>query len=83
MILLFQLALPSELPGYVLGLTRYRFPLFLLSLGLAELPYAVATVVLGHSFVQRQSGVVLIAGAAVATLSIGTFYALRKAFARG
>jgi uncharacterized membrane protein YdjX (TVP38/TMEM64 family) len=79
LVLVFQLALPSELPGYVLGLTRYSLPRFLLSLGLAELPYTVATVVLGQSFVQRQSGVVLIVGAAVVALSIGTFYALRKA----
>ena len=79
MVFLFQLALPSELPGYVLGLTRYSLPRFMLSLGLGELPYTVATVMLGQSFVQRRSGVVLIVGAAVVTLSIGTFYALRKA----
>jgi uncharacterized membrane protein YdjX (TVP38/TMEM64 family) len=78
LVLLFQLALPSEIPGYVLGLVRYRFPLYLLALALGELPYAIATVYLGSSFVQAQSIVVLAVGLALAALSVGAFYVLRK-----
>jgi uncharacterized membrane protein YdjX (TVP38/TMEM64 family) len=78
LVLLFQLALPSEIPGYVLGLVRYNPWLYLVSLGLAELPYAVATVVLGQSFVQGRSWVVLSVGAAVVAFSLIAFYALRR-----
>jgi uncharacterized membrane protein YdjX (TVP38/TMEM64 family) len=82
LVLLFQLAMPSEIPGYVLGLTRYSLGKYLLSLGIAELPYTIATVVLGASFVERRSGVVLVVGAIVVAMSIGTFYALRKRLSR-
>ncbi len=43
-VLLFQLAVPSEVPGYLLGLVRYPPGKFLLALGIAELPFAAATV---------------------------------------
>ena len=42
-VLLFQLALPSEIPGYVLGLMQYPLRRYLLALAIAELPYAVGT----------------------------------------
>ena len=80
-VLLFQLGLPSEIPGYVLGLTRYSLPRYLLSLSLAELPYTLATVLLGQSFVERHTATLLAVGAALICLSIGTYYLLRKAFA--
>lgn len=50
---LFQLALPSEVPGYLLGLARYPFGRYLAALLLAELPWAVGTVYLGASFLDR------------------------------
>jgi uncharacterized membrane protein YdjX (TVP38/TMEM64 family) len=82
MVFLFQLALPSEIPGYVLGVARYRLGLYLLSLGLAELPYAVATVLMGQSFVQGRGGLVLTVGAAMMALTLVTFYALRRKLSR-
>lgn len=54
-VLLFQLALPSEIPGYLLGLARYPLPRYLAALMLAELPYAVGTVLLGIGFVNRDT----------------------------
>jgi uncharacterized membrane protein YdjX (TVP38/TMEM64 family) len=77
-ILLFQLALPSEVPGYVLGLVRYSFPKYLLALGLVELLYTLAAVHLGASFVERQAGVLLGIGLAVALFSLASFYLLRR-----
>jgi uncharacterized membrane protein YdjX (TVP38/TMEM64 family) len=53
LVLLFQLALPSEVPGYLLGLVRYRLWKYLAALALAELPYALGTVYLGASFLDR------------------------------
>lgn len=61
--LLFQLALPSEVPGYLLGLARYDMRKYLAALVLAELPYAVATVYIGASFLERRIGVMVVAGA--------------------
>ncbi|HUO84171.1 MAG TPA: VTT domain-containing protein [Thermoanaerobaculia bacterium] len=52
-VILFQLALPSEIPGYVLGILRYRFWKYLAALGIAELPFAVGAVYLGRSFLER------------------------------
>jgi uncharacterized membrane protein YdjX (TVP38/TMEM64 family) len=76
MILLFQLALPSELPGYLLGLTRYSFPKCLLAFAIAEIPYSVATVLLGANFVERRGGMVLMIGLALVAASLGLFYLL-------
>lgn len=78
LVLLFQLGLPSEIPGYVLGLLRYEFAKYVLALGLAELPYAVATVYLGASVLERDIPVLLGLGAAVALLSTWAFYTLHK-----
>ena len=78
LILLFQLGLPSEIPGYVLGLARYPIGKFLLALAIAELPYTIATVYLGAGFVSAQSGFVLAVGLSIVVLSVGAFYLLRK-----
>jgi uncharacterized membrane protein YdjX (TVP38/TMEM64 family) len=61
-ILLFQAALPSEVPGYVLGTLRYRFSLFLLALAVVELPYALGTVYLGTKFLERDVVLLLLIG---------------------
>lgn len=53
MLLLLQLALPSELPGYLSGILRIRPVRYLSALALGELPYAVGSVVLGEAFVER------------------------------
>jgi uncharacterized membrane protein YdjX (TVP38/TMEM64 family) len=52
-LLLFQLSVPSEIPGYVLGLAGVRFRTFLPAMALGELPFAVGAVFLGESFLQR------------------------------
>lgn len=79
LILLLQLALPSEIPGYVLGLVRYPVARYLAALALAELPYTIATVYLGASFVAGRSMVILGVGLAIAAFSLATFYGWRRA----
>jgi len=83
LVVLFQLALPSEVPGYLLGLVRYSFPRYLLALALAELPYAAATVLLGTGVVERRVGLLIPVGAAAALLSLGTFHLLHRRLAAG
>lgn len=62
MILLLQLAVPSEIPGYVLGSLRYRFPVYFLALALAELPFALAAVFLSSGFLERQYWTMAVVG---------------------
>lgn len=72
MLLLLQLALPSELPGYLAGILRVRFSWYLGALALGELPYAIGTVTLGEAFVERNPLVfvaVLVGGIALLTVA--------------
>ena len=67
LVLLLQLALPSEVPGYLLGLVRYPFWRFLAAFMIAEIPYAVGTVYLGAGFLERHLLLLAVVGAAGAT----------------
>jgi uncharacterized membrane protein YdjX (TVP38/TMEM64 family) len=82
LVLLFQLALPSEIPGYVLGLVRYSFVKYLVVLALIELGYAVATVELGASFLERRTGTIIVVGAAATLLSVLAYSRLRRSFTK-
>jgi uncharacterized membrane protein YdjX (TVP38/TMEM64 family) len=77
-ILLFQAAVPSEIPGYVLGILHYRFLLYLAALAITELPYAVATVYLGESFLEGESAIFVVLGFAVVILGLFLFKGIRK-----
>jgi uncharacterized membrane protein YdjX (TVP38/TMEM64 family) len=81
LILLFQLALPSEVPGYLLGLMRYRFLKYFASLALGELPYAVATIYLGAGVMERRVSLVIGVGVATVALSAWTYYLLHRRLA--
>ena len=61
-VLLFQIALPSEVPGYVLGLAGCRFRTFVLAMALGELPFAIGAVYLGESFLERNYFLLLAIG---------------------
>jgi uncharacterized membrane protein YdjX (TVP38/TMEM64 family) len=63
-IFLLQLAVPSEIPGYVLGSLKYRFPIYFLALALAEFPFAVGAVFLSSGFLGRQYWIVAVLGIA-------------------
>lgn len=83
LIVLLQLAVPSEIPGYVLGLLRYPIACYAIALALAELPYALATVHLGASVIEGRGGSILSVGVLIALFSVGAFYALSRALGRG
>ena len=70
-VLLFQAAVPSEIPGYVLGILRYRFLLYLSALAITELPYAIAVVYLGESFLEGEATVFVMLG--VGVILLGAF----------
>jgi uncharacterized membrane protein YdjX (TVP38/TMEM64 family) len=78
LVLLFQVALPSEVPGYVLGLARYPFLKYLAVVGLGELPYAVGTVYLGESFLRRRGFVLVAVGVGAGLFSVWALRRLQK-----
>jgi len=64
-ILIFQALVPSEIPGYVLGILRYRFMFYLAALAITELPYVVGVVFLGEYFLKGEGMVIILLGLAV------------------
>jgi uncharacterized membrane protein YdjX (TVP38/TMEM64 family) len=78
LVFLFQLALPSEVPGYLLGLACYNFGLYLLSLALAELPYALATIYLGAGVMNGRLAQAAGVALALAMLSAWAYRTLHK-----
>jgi uncharacterized membrane protein YdjX (TVP38/TMEM64 family) len=78
LVLLFQLAVPSEIPGYVLGALRYHFGKYLAARAIAELPFAVGAVYLGDSFVRRQYFLVIVIATVGIALSAVSLYVLHR-----
>src|SRR3970282_2449570 len=81
-VLLLQFALPSEIPGYLLGILRVRFRVYLAALALVELPYRVGTVLLGESIVEQRTGWLLVLGAAGVGITVLAAYLLSRRFDR-
>lgn len=77
-VLVFQAAVPSEIPGYVLGILRYHFPLYLTALAITELPYAIVTVYLGESFLEGKGIVFILLGGAVIVAGLFVIGGFRK-----
>ena len=81
-VLLAQFALPSELPGYLLGVVRYPFGRYLAAVGIVELTYGIATIYLGVGVVERRAMPVIVAAAALTLISGWAVYTLGRRFAR-
>lgn len=69
-ILLFQAVVPSEIPGYVLGILRYRFSFYLTALAITELPYVIGVIYLGESFLRGEGTIIIVLGIAIVVLGI-------------
>lgn len=82
-VVLFQMGVPSEVPGYLLGLARYPFWKFIAAMALAELPYAIATVYLGSSFIEQRIFLLVGVAAAIAALFGWALYTLRQRVWKG
>jgi uncharacterized membrane protein YdjX (TVP38/TMEM64 family) len=81
LVVLFQLAMPSEVTGYLFGLVRYSFLRYMAVVALSELPYAAGTVLLGESFVERQVLPFVIVGALGVLLSVWAYARLHHKLA--
>lgn len=78
LVFLFQLALPSEIPGLVLGLARYSLAKYVAVLVMVEVPYSVATVWLGREFVARHVWPFLLAGGVGVAVSLVAMAVFRR-----
>lgn len=81
-VLLFQIAVPSEIPGYVLGALRYDFRRYLGARAIAELPFAIGVVYLGDTFVQRQLLPLIAIAVGGLLLSAAALYLLHRRVGR-
>lgn len=77
-ILLFRVALQSELPSYVLGALRYPFPKYLPMMILAELPYVIFVTYLGQSLIERNGMIFAVALLLGVSLTVVAFRALQR-----
>lgn len=82
-VLLWQLALPSEIPGYLCGYLGVSFRSYILALALGELPYAIGAVLVGESVVNRQLGWLMLLGVAFAVLAYFMGGRIRERTKRG
>ena len=80
-LLVFQLAMPSEILGYALGIVRYSFLTYIGVLSLTEIPYALAIVYLGESFLAGDAVRFVAIGAAVIVVSACLYTWTRRAMA--
>jgi uncharacterized membrane protein YdjX (TVP38/TMEM64 family) len=77
-VLLLQFALPSEIPGYLCGVMRVPFRTYALALAVAELPYALGTVLMGDSLLQQRMGLLLSLGVLGVSVSGYAVHRLRR-----
>ncbi len=82
LVLLFQLAVPSEMPGYVLGALRYHFGRYLAACAITEIPFVLGVVYLGDTFVRRQYIPLITIAVCGVILSAVTLYFLNKRLER-
>jgi uncharacterized membrane protein YdjX (TVP38/TMEM64 family) len=85
-VLLFCIAIPSEVPGYIFGGMRYPFLKFLLAIAIAESIYAFGLVVAGESLVNAKTLPLLVTVGVLVVMALGAgmlLRALRKRKARG
>jgi uncharacterized membrane protein YdjX (TVP38/TMEM64 family) len=78
LVLLLQLAIPSEIPGYLCGYIGVRRRTYVSALAMAEFPYAVGAVMLGDGVVNRHIGWLVAFGLIGAAFSLFALWVLHK-----
>ncbi|MBT9164821.1 MAG: hypothetical protein DDT23_00828 [candidate division WS2 bacterium] len=77
-IFLFRFTLPSEIPGYVLGIIRYPFAKYFLITFLAELPYAIYAVYAINAIIEKNPTALAVATAVWIVAALILTYLYRK-----
>lgn len=78
LVLLFRLAMPAEIPGYVLGSLRYHLGKYAAATVIAELPIAIVAVTASNALLARRPAEFLGWVAALLAATGITFYALHR-----
>ena len=76
-VLLFCIAVPSEVPGYLFGSVRYPFLKFFAAMGIAEAVYAVGVIVVGENVLTDKPLPLLLAIAAIVLVAAGGGWLLK------
>lgn len=76
-VLLFCIAVPSEIPGYLFGTMHYPFMKFLAAMAIAEAGYAVGIVIAGESLAIDRPLHFLVAVGILAVVAVAAGLALR------
>ena len=74
LVMLFRLAMPAEIPGYVLGSIRYNFAWYFIATLISEIVFAVATIYGSVAIIEKQTGTLVILGLFMLAFFAGTFY---------
>ncbi len=82
LVLLFRLASPAEVPGYVLGAVRYGFVKYFLATFIAEFPFAIITVYASEALIDRKPLIVALAIAGGIAFLAVAFHLFKKQIRR-
>lgn len=82
LVLLLQFALPSEVPGYLCGLLGVRFRVYFAALAIAEVPYAMGTVLLGEGVVEQRGWLLVALGVLAVIVGALATWLLRRRLRR-
>lgn len=77
-VLLLCIAVPSEIPGYLLGGIHYSFTRFLAAMGIAEGIYALTVIIAAERLLDAKPASLIAIGAAVIGFVVGAGFLLRK-----
>ena len=77
-VLLFCIALQSEIPGYLFGGMRYSLPKFVVAIGIAEAIYAVAVIAAGESILNAKPLPLIAIAGTLVVVAIGAGLLLRR-----
>lgn len=77
-VLLFCIAVPSEIPGYLFGGMRYSLPKFLVAIGIAEAIYAVALIAAGESLLNAEPLPLIAIAGMLVVVAIGAGLLFRR-----
>jgi uncharacterized membrane protein YdjX (TVP38/TMEM64 family) len=76
--LLLCFALPSELPGYLLGGLHYSFWRFVGAMAISEAAYALGVIVVGESLTEAKPGTLAVAVGVLVIIAVGAGWLLRR-----
>jgi uncharacterized membrane protein YdjX (TVP38/TMEM64 family) len=77
-VLVFCLAVPSEVPGYLFGGMKYPFWKFIAAIAIAESIYGLGIIVAGESLLEAEPGVVLITIGMMVVIAVAAGFVLRR-----